>query len=446
MTDPVRQSYVDSHRSVAQRLPGSAQPWLRRVREAGLSRFNNVGFPTLRDEDWKYTDVRVIAKQPFLPVLDPGDGVDGERLRPLSFAGLESHRCVFVNGHYAPHLSALGTLADGIVVDNLATVLNQQPRELEGELGRSAPGELHGFAALNTAYLMDGAYVRLGRNCELELPIELIYVSTGTDDNRRVTYPRNLIIAESGSRAVIVERFVGLGQNRYLTSAITEVIAGPSAHIDYYKLQEESQRAYHVHGLYLEQARDSAVTTNNIALGAAIARTDIQVSLAAPGTCSKLNGLYIGTGKQHIDNHTQVDHRSPHCISDEFYKGVLDGRARAVFHGRVVVHQDAQHTDAQQQNKNLLLSPNAEVDTKPQLEIYADDVKCSHGATVGQLDPDAIFYLRSRALDESTARNLLTYAFANDVINRFALDPIRRAMEGRLVSKLLHGQQLEDLA
>ncbi len=446
MSESVRQSYVESHRRVAQNLPGSENSWLRHVREAGISRFNDVGFPTLKDEDWKYTDVRPITKQKYTPLLKPGNGVDIEHIKPLALAELDSYRCVFVDGHFAPNLSSLDALPDGTVVASLASVLNRRPQEVANALGRNAPEELHGFAALNTAFLTDGAYVRIGRGCELDRPVELLHVSTAIDEKPCVSYPRNLLIAEAGSRGVVLERFVSLGRNRYLTAAVTELVAEAAAHVDYYKLQEENDRAFHVHGVYVNQDRDSAVTTNNIALGGAIARTDLIVTLNAPGTSSKLNGLYIGTGKQHLDNHTQVDHRSPHSVSDEFYKGILDGRSRGVFHGRVVVHQDAQHTDAQQQNKNLLLSTDAEVDTKPQLEIYADDVKCSHGATVGQLDPDAVFYLRSRAIDESAARNLLTYAFANDVISRFALAPIRHAMEHRLVSKVLHGRQLEDLA
>lgn len=443
MFEAVQQAYIDVYKGVASTLPGGTIPWVRRIRDSGLSRFREVGFPTLRDEDWKYTNVRPIVKQPFAPALNGHNGIDTTQLAVLKNEGLDSYRCVFVNGHFAPNLSNLDQLPNGVSVISLSDALSHHAEELENELGRCAPGRLHGFAALNTAFLTDGAYIRVGRDCALERPIELIYVSTGDGERAQVSYPRNLAIVETGSRAVILERYVGLEQSRYLTNAITELIARPSAVVDYYKLQGESTKAFHVCGLFVHQDRDSTVTTNNIAIGGAIARTDLHVTLNDVGAHSNLNGLYIGTGKQHIDNHTQVDHRVAHGTSDEFYKGVLAGRSRAVFHGRIVVHQDAQHTDAQQRNDNLLLSPNTEVDTKPQLEIYADDVKCSHGATVGQLDPNSIFYLQSRGIDETTARGLLTYAFANDVINRLAIDSVRHELEHHLTRTLLHGKHTE---
>jgi Fe-S cluster assembly protein SufD len=443
MFEAVQQAYIDSYEGVVAGLPGGSVPWVRRVRDSGLARFREVGFPTPRDEDWKYTSVRPIAKQPFAPALNGHNGIDPSQLEILKKNSLDSYRCVFVNGHFAPSLSDLDQLPSGVAVMSLSAALKHCPGELEAELGRYAPSSLHGFAALNTAFLTDGAYIRVGRNCTLERPIELIYVSTGDGEQPRVSYPRNLAIAENGSRAVILERYLSLEQGRYLTNSVTELVARSCAQVDYYKLQEESTKAFHVCGLFVHQGRDSTVTTNNIALGGAIARTDLHVTLHDVGAHSILNGLYIGMDRQHIDNHTQVDHRVARCTSDEFYKGVLAGRSRAVFHGRIVVHQDAQHTDAQQQNNNLLLSRDAEVDTKPQLEIYADDVKCSHGATVGQLDPTAIFYLRSRGIDEKTARGLLTHAFASDVINRFDVEPIRRELEHHLTHTVLHGKHVE---
>lgn len=443
MSEAVQQAYVDVYERIASALPGGSVPWVRRIRDSGLTRFREVGFPTTRDEDWKYTNVRPIAKRSFAPALDRHNGIDATRLEILRNNALNSYRCVFVNGHFASSLSDLGQLPSGVVVMSLSDALNNRAEELETELGRCAPSKLHGFSALNTAFLTDGAYIRIGRDCVVHRPIELIYVSTTDAEHAQVSYPRNLAIAETGSRAVVLERYLSLGQTRYLTNAITEIVAGTSAQMEHYKLQEESAEAFHIHGLFVQQHRDSTVTTNNIAMGGAIARTDLHVALNDVGAHSNLNGLYIGMGRQHIDNHTQVDHRAANCTSDEFYKGVLAGRSRGVFHGRIVVHEDAQRTDAQQQNNNLLLSRDAEVDTKPQLEIYADDVKCSHGATVGQLDPNSIFYLRSRGIDETTARSLLTYAFANDVINRFAIEPIRHELEHHLTRKLRSGKHIE---
>ncbi len=443
MFEAAQQAYVNTYKGIAPDLPGGSVPWVRRVRDSGLSRFREIGFPTPGDEDWKYTNVRPIAKQSFAPALNGHNGIDFTQIEILKDNRLGSCRCVFVNGHFAPRLSNLDQLPRGVAVMSLSDALNHRADELENELGRCVPNKLHGFAALNTAFLADGAYIRVGPDCDLECPIELVYVSTGDGDQPQVSYPRNLAILDSGSRAVIMERYLSLGQGRYLTNAVTEIVARTSAQVDYYKLQEESTDAFHVGGLFVNQHRDSTVTTNNIAIGGAIARTDLHVTLNDVGARSNLNGLYIGMGRQHIDNHTQVDHRAASCTSSEFYKGVLSGRSRAVFHGRVVVHQDAQKTDAQQQNNNLLLSRDAEIDTKPQLEIYADDVKCSHGATIGQLDPNSIFYLQSRGIDETTARGLLTYAFANDVINRFAIESIRNELEHHLTRTLLHGKHVE---
>ncbi len=424
-------------------LPAVRVPWVERVREGGVSRLRQVGFPTIRDEDWRYTNVRSIERAAFAPAPTQ-HGLRTDALAALSIAGLTSYRAVFVNGRFAADLSELGGLPSGITLTGLADALEHDAEALETVLGSCAPQTVHGFAALNAAYLLDGAYVRFAPNTAAERPIELLFVSTGAD-HALVAQPRNLIVAEQGARGTVIERYVALGGARYFTNAVTELVARPGAALEHYKLQEEDESAYHVAGVYVRQERDSRVVSNNVAVGAALARTDIRVSLQAEGAHCDLNGLYLGSGRQHIDNLTRVDHVKPHCSSAEFYKGVLDGRARAVFQGRVVVHADAQHTDAQQENKNLLLSPDAEVDTKPQLEIYADDVKCSHGATVGQLDANALFYLRSRAIDEQTARGLLTYAFAHDVINRLGLAPIRQLLERELTTKLFDGRQIEEL-
>ncbi len=442
MNDTVR-AYLDAHSGAAAGLPGGAIPWVRQVREQGLARFSEVGFPTTRDEDWKYTSLRAIEKHRFIPAPDRPSGLTSGDLTALDIPGLDAHRCVFVNGRFAPALSSLDRLPAGLTVTGLADALNERADELEPQLGRLTPHNPNGLIALNSAFLADGAYVRVARGCAVDRPLELVYL-VHANGQALALHPRSLIIVEPGAEAVILERYISTGDgDRYLNNTTTEILVMESARVDYYKLQDESPKAYHFGGLFVHQDSDTVVSTNNIAVGGSLARTDLAVSFNAPGAHSTLNGLYIGTGRQHLDNHTQVDHRFPECVSDEFYKGILDVRARGVFHGRIVVHQDAQRTEAQQQNKNLLLSRQAEVDTKPQLEIYADDVKCSHGATVGQLDANAVFYLRSRAVAESIARSLLTYAFANDVINRFALAPIRQQLEQHLAAKLLPADQGE---
>jgi Fe-S cluster assembly protein SufD len=281
----------------------------------------------------------------------------------------------------------------------------------------------------------DGAYIHLGRGARLAKPIHLLYVTTGAG-GPLLSQPRNLVVAEEDSQAILIENYVAVGEAAYFTNALTEVVVGPHAMIEHYRLQEEGTKAYHIGGLHAHLDRDGRFTAHGIDLGGRLVRNDLRSVLDAEGAECHLNGLYVIGGRQHVDNHTHIDHAKPRGTSREFYKGVLDGRSRAVFHGRVVVHPDAQHTDAQQVNNNLLLSRDAEADTKPQLEIYADDVKCAHGATVGQLDPDALFYLRSRAVDEAAARDLLTYAFARDVLSRLRLEPVRSQLERNLAAKL----------
>ena len=436
---------VDHYLSVREELtlPGRGVTWLDALREQGMQRFQTVGFPTLRDENWRYTNVRSIQKQEFKPVT----AVEEHNLQAHLFAtllkGLESHRIVFVNGQYCPGLSATVDLPAGVTGESLAAVVNESPQSVERRLGSLTPESADGFLALNTAFVQDGLYLNVADNCDVDAPIEIIFFNT--EQGGQLVQPRNLYIIGRHSKVNIIERYISAGGDSHLTNAVTELVALESAQVEHTKLQEEGDKAFHVGGVFMHLDANARVVSNNVALGSLIARTDLCVSLAAEGAGCDLNGVYLGNGRQHIDNFTQIEHRQPNCTSDEFYKGVLDDRARAVFHGRIVVHQDAQHTDAQQQNRNLLLSENAEVDTKPQLEIYADDVKCAHGATVGQLDEDAMYYLRSRAIDAVTARSLLTYAFAADVIHRFSPKPLRDHVESVLSRKLFGVERLEEL-
>jgi len=424
-------------------LPGAGVAWLDSMRTEAAEQFLSNGLPTIRDEDWKYTNVRPITKLGFNPFTRQSVQVDRAQLRRHQISGLETFQMVFVNGFFSADLSELSGLPNGVSVQSLSAVLAQDTDRVQPALGSCLPESKHGFSLLNTAYINDGAYIEIPAGCELAKPIELLFVIDG-NTNEQVAQPRNLIIAGENSRCTLIERFIGLGGRKTVTNTISEVVARPGAKLDHYKLQQEDDTGFHVSGLYVVQGRDSEVTNHNIALGAALSRNDIRVSLRGPNAHCGMNGLYLGSGKQHIDNHTQVDHLVPHCTSDEFYKGVLTDRARAVFHGRIVVHQGAQKTDAQQQNNNLLLSKDAEVDTKPQLEIYADDVKCSHGATVGQLDNNALFYLLSRGIERNLAHSLLTFAFASDVISRMRLPALRDALEGLLPEKL-HRRPIEEL-
>jgi len=434
----VRDQYLNAIKPTA-----TSPSWLNALRQQGCDGFAARGFPTARDEEWRYTNVSAIERQPFGRV-DRAVSVDGSKLAPLLVSGLTGPRLVFVDGGFSPSLSSLGALPSGASVMPLAQAVEQHADIVSAHLGQQAKVDLNGFIALNTAGIQDGAFVHLKSGVDVADAIQLLFVSTG-HQHSAMTQPRNLIIAEDGARATVLEQHVAVEEARYLTNAVTEIFAARGVNLQHYRLQQESMKAYHINALFVLQSGAGEVTSNGIDLGGLLVRNDIASRLSAEQAVCTLNGLYVADGRQHVDNHTRIDHLVPRSASREFYKGVLDGRARAVFTGRVVVHPDAQQTDAEQLNNNLLLSRDAEVDTKPQLEIYADDVKCSHGATVGQLDPDELFYLQARAIDETTARDLLTYAFANDVLTRFKLQPIRAALEHRLTSRLLHGRQLKEL-
>lgn len=430
--------YRDEFARVASALPGGHLPWLRRAREAGLASFADTGLPTLRQEDWKYTSVAAIEKGRFaLAALTPPapDCVTAQQIEGWSLP--DTQRLVFVNGHYQPRWSRMAPLPAGVTLASLAEVLERDPERLESMLGPAPDacpsGYPSAFAALNAAFMSDGTYVHLAAGVALDTPIHLLFVTT---EAGLAVQTRNLVMADAGSRASLIEHHVAVGEGACFTNVITDLVAGRDAEIEHHKLQQESLKAFHVAAVNADQQHGSRFTSRSFALGAGLARIDIRVGLNAEHAACALDGLYMTDGRQHIDHHTRIDHARPHGTSREFYKGVLAGASRAVFNGKVIVHADAQHSDADQTNRNLLLSDNAEVDTKPQLEIYADDVKCSHGATVGQLDPEQIFYLRSRGVDDASARALLTFAFAEEVIARVGLAPLRARLEKLLLGRL----------
>lgn len=422
MMDSCVSHYVDEFSRLAKSLPGHGLSWLAEMRRDAIGRFAGSGLPTTRDEDWKYTSLRAVETKRFKPAA-PAIQL------PLTVAGMtnlvlpDAHLLVFVDGRFRPTLSYSGKLPKGVILTGLAGVLADPPEGIEALLGEDAGS---GFDALNTAFMSDGAYLFLPPGTALTAPIQILFV-TGTAD--LAVQPRNLIVAGEGSSACVVEHHVGIDGCQYLTNSLTRIVAGAGARVEHYKLQQESPTAAHIATLRVEQGPDSRVISGSIALGGALARVGIDVGLKAEGASCELDGLYIADGRQHTDHHTRVDHLKPRGTSREYYRGVMDGEARAVFNGKVVVHPDAQRSDAFQSNHNLLLSDGAEVDTKPELEIYADDVKCGHGATIGQLDPDQVFYLRSRGMDEAEARALLTMAFARDVIDRIRLASLRQRVE-----------------
>ncbi len=436
--------YVAEHAAVAASFAGSGVPWVDRVRTEALNTFAELGFPGPRDEAWKYTRITPIEKRAFRGQGEMCIGLDEDDIARFLFPDLVCHRLVFVNGRYTPQLSKPGKLPGGVRLMSLAGALQEIPEALEPHLTHHADSKASGFAALNAAFIADGAYVYLPRGAVLEAPIHLVFMATAQDDPL-VAHPRNLLVADEGSEGQVLESYVSLGAGSYLTNAVTEVVLGPDSSIEHYKLQEESTKAFHVSTLQARQARDSRFRSHSVSFGAQLARNDINAVLDAEGAECTLNGLFMADGRQHVDFHTTVDHAQPRGTSQEYFKGILDGRSRGVFNGRVHVHQGAQKTDATQSNKNLLLSRDAEVDTKPELEIYADDVKCSHGATVGQLDPDMLFYLRARGIDGATARGLLTYGFAQDIIDRMPIPQVRERLVRVLVTRVPDAEHVKEM-
>jgi Fe-S cluster assembly protein SufD len=434
----VRQQYRDDFRRLEGELPGRAVPWLHALRTEALDRFLQNGFPTSRDEDWKYTDVRAIGAKHFAPAqrvqLVPAE------ILPLD---LDAYTLVFVDGFFAMTLAGSATLPAGVQVMNLARAMAGDADALEPWLTRKAAPERHGFDALNLALTQDGAYVRIEADASIERPLHLLFVTTAKPASG--IYLRNLIVAERGSHATVVESYVALAEADYLTDVVTDVVLGPGTTLDHYRLEREAGDAFHIGSTRVRQERDSHYRSHSITLGGRIARHELSCQLEATGARASLNGLYIGNQRQHMDHHTRIEHRAAHGTSREWYRGIVTDAARGIFSGRVVVHPQARHTDAEQENHNLVLSARAEADSRPQFEINVDDVKCAHGSSTGRLDPDALFYLRTRGLDEPRARELLVYAFAADVLERMRLAPVRALVEEQLSQRLLAGRRIEEL-
>ena len=412
--------------------------WLEPIRRAAMERFTHTGFPASRDEEWRFTPLKAIAQGSWrLPNGSPAE-VSREQIAPFVFGHAEWTTLVFVNGVFNESLSEVGPLPRGVRVGNLAEALRSDGDLLEQHLTRHAPVEGSAFTALNTAFLQEGGLIYVPAGVDLATPVHLVFVTT-TEAAGSVTHPRNLIVVERGARASVVESYVTLAHGRtYWTNPVTEVAAGAGSWLEHTRIQRESERAQHVGLTHVDQQRDSHYRAFSLAMGGALARHNLHVRLNDENIETLMYGLYLTRDEQVVDNHTAIYHDQPHCRSWEVYKGVLDGHSRAVFNGKVFVKPEAQKTDAKQTNRNLLRSDHARVHTKPQLEIFADDVKCTHGATVGRLDDVARFYARSRGLSADAAERLLTYAFAAEVIEEVALEPVRLELE-RLVLERLGG-------
>ena len=421
----------------ARNTPATADgpDWLEPVRRAAMERFTATGFPTSRDEEWRFTPVGPIAQTSWRQA--PGSGkLTREGLNRFVFGHPEWTTLVFVNGVYRDELSSAPPERKGVRVSSLGEALRGDGMALEAHLGRYATSESSPFTALSTALIREGGFVHIAANTELAHPVHLLFVAT-KEAAGSVIQPRTLIVVERGAKASIVESYVTLSPaSAYWTNAVTEVVVGANSWLEHTRIQRESERAYHIGSTHVDQCRDSHYRSFTMAMGGALARHNLHARLNAENVETLLYGLYFTHGEQLVDNHTAIYHDQPNCRSWEVYKGVLEDRSRAVFNGKVFVKPAAQKTDAKQTNRNLLLSDEAKVDTKPQLEIFADDVKCTHGATVGRLDDVALFYARSRGVPAEEARRLLTYAFAAEVIAEVTLDPVREELQ-RLVRERL---------
>jgi Fe-S cluster assembly protein SufD len=420
------ETYLAAFSELQKNAAGHDVAWLKQLREDAFARFAKTGFPTTKDEDWRFTNVAPIAKAQF--ALAKRVEVSREVLEPYTCCG-SACQLVFVNGHFTSELSSLGALPKGVRVHSLADTISAKPEVLEPHLGRYLDMQRDAFAALNTAFLNDGVFVYVNKGTVVEQPIHLLFITTGAD-TPTMTHPRNLIVAEDESQVAVIEDYISLGGGKAFCNTATELVAGESAVVSHYMLEREHTDAYNVSTLRIQQARSANTSTHSILLGGGIVRNNVHPVLNGEGGECLINGLFIGSGRQHMDNYMLVEHAQPHCASRQFYNGILDGHAHGVFHGRIIVHKDAQKTDAKQTNRNLLLSDDAQIDTKPQLEIYADDVKCTHGATIGQIEENALFYLRSRGIDERAARKLLLLAFASECLDRMKEDAVRNHLEG----------------
>ncbi len=439
MTSPVMTSAGESYVAAFDELTSAvAVPaGVQSMRRAAFDRFATLGFPTTKNEDWHFTSVAPIAEQEFTLLTAKTGDVKRADVERFAFGATDWYTMVFVNGRFAPELSALPKLPAGVTIRDLASAWQTSPESAD-RIGRTASYDNAAFTALNTAFMYDGAVIEIAKDTEVRRPIHLLYVTDATAA-KTMMHPRNLVLVGRNARATVVESYVSTSDAMYLVNAVTEVSVGEGATLRHYKMQREGRRAFHVGTIEAHQARDSHYVSFSFATGAELCRNNVYTTLDGEGCGATLNGLYMLDGEQICDHQTQIIHAQPNCFSRELYKGVLDDRSHGVFNGKVYVHPIAQKTDGKQTNNTLLLSDTAHIDTKPQLEIFADDVKCTHGATVGQIDQMALFYLKSRGIDRALARRLLTYAFAADVLETIEVEAVREGLEKMTLVRFVLG-------
>ncbi|MFN2499007.1 MAG: Fe-S cluster assembly protein SufD [Pyrinomonadaceae bacterium] len=429
-------SYQQAFRALQEGGAVKGASRLSQLREGAMERFVELGFPSVKEEEWKYTNVAAIARAEFPPAIlfDRTPASEAELELISSAPETRSSQLVFVDGGLRKDLSTLTALPSGVVTIDLGQAINDERYSdiVRTHLARQADYVVNGFTALNTAFINNGAFVYIPTGVVVETPIHLLFIA---NSERTANLPRVLIVSGENSKATILENYVGTS-NEYLTNSVVEVVLEEGARLEHYKVQRESVEAFHVATTAVGLGRNASYDTTTITFGAQLSRHDIVVTMDHEGAECWVDGLYLVTGNQHADTHSVIDHRSPHCTSHQLYKGILDGKSRAVFNGKVFVRHNAQKTDAMQTNKNLLLSNEARVDTKPQLEILADDVKCAHGAAVGQIDEEELFYLETRGIHPDLGRNLLTYGFAEEVIAKIKIDSIRNQLDEAVLHRL----------
>jgi len=440
VTEIVRRenSYRQAFLELQERREGESVAWLERLRAGAMERFEESGFPSVKDEEWKYTNVAAIAAVDFQPasLQTSAEGeVDLQGLALFRHLETAKSQLVFFNGKLRKDLSALTAIPEGVVaLDLSAAIADERYREIIWKhLAQQADYVVNGFTALNTALISHGAFVYIPKDAIVSVPLNLLFISDGAPV---ASFPRVLVVAEDNSSATLIESYASTKDSKYFTNAVVEIVLKDGASLEHYKLQRESTEAFHIATTAADLGRNSRYDATTITFGAQLSRHDLHVTMDHEGAECWVDGLYLVTGSQHTDTHSVIDHRKPHCTSHQLYKGILDGKSRAVFNGKVFVRHDAQKTDAMQTNKNLLLSNEARVDTKPQLEILADDVKCAHGAAVGQIEEDELFYLETRGIHPDLARNLLTYGFAEEVIGKIKIDSIRKQLDEAVLNRL----------
>jgi Fe-S cluster assembly protein SufD len=437
-TSELRNWYLASFKDFENRLNGEKSQPVHKLRRAAIDMFASLEFPDLHQEEWRFTDISPILGHTFIPASRRDDYVpsSGDISRFL-FGGMRAHTIVFVNGFYSAALSSTLALPKGTVIGSLADAMKSDDGKISSHISKQLAPGADAFTALNTAFTLDGAYINVPDGAVVDDPVHILFLSTGAE--KFISQPRNLVITGSNSQVRYIEHYASMRDGARFTNTVTEIEAGRGAVVDAVKLQEEHTDAYHISTTVASVDSDASYLSHAVSNGAGIYRHNINVRLAGEGANTVLDGLYLSLGEQLSDTHSLIDHAAPNCTSGEHYKGILDGKSRAVFSGKIMVRKGAQKTNSYQENRNILLSNEARVDTKPQLEIFADDVKCSHGATVGQLSKESMFYLRSRGIGEETAKQILIYAFANDVLKNIKQDAVRGELEQVLSTRFLRG-------